>query len=377
MAGKVWKVVQWGIAAFMFLLGLVFILYPGGIVSGLLFIALGVLISPLRKKIFALLPEKFQSKIIAIVAGVVLTIGGFAAVPSTQTDAQLADSMEEQVSERSVVMEEADEEEIAEETEKVADENNIKSLAFSSDRDIELLEGKNNSSHYVKAMVNDKDSFSENDVTFVSADPEIATIEFSKTALSNYLYFTVTGVSAGETEVYAVSKDGTVESEHKKVTVKVDEEKLVKEKEEAEKKAAEEEKKAEEAKQAKEQAEVEKSKKAEAEQTNTTDTVAAAEAAAPVAEAAVAEAPTTETPSENEAVGGNGGGGNSDNFNKYDNPEQQQTEATYVLNTSTLKFHYPSCKDVKRISPENYGTSSASRDELIGQGYSACGHCKP
>lgn len=69
--------------------------------------------------------------------------------------------------------------------------------------------------------------------------------------------------------------------------------------------------------------------------------------------------------------------GNADNFDTYDNPEQQQTEATYVLNTSSMKFHYPSCKSVKKIAPKNYATSSASRDELISQGYDPCGNCNP
>ena len=55
----------------------------------------------------------------------------------------------------------------------------------------------------------------------------------------------------------------------------------------------------------------------------------------------------------------------------------QQTEASYVLNTNTKKFHYPSCKDVKKIKPENYETSSLSRDDIIAQGYSSCGHCHP
>lgn len=81
---------------------------------------------------------------------------------------------------------------------------------------------------------------------------------------------------------------------------------------------------------------------------------------------------------ESEAKTSSGGSaGNGDNFNTYDSPEQQQTEATYVLNTSTMKFHYPSCKSVKKISPDNYATSSASRDELISQGYDPCGNCKP
>ena len=69
--------------------------------------------------------------------------------------------------------------------------------------------------------------------------------------------------------------------------------------------------------------------------------------------------------------------GNADHFDTYDNPEQQQTDATYVLNNNTMKYHYPSCKSVKKISPDNYGTSSANRDELISQGYEPCGNCKP
>ncbi|MCR5727366.1 MAG: hypothetical protein K6G24_07860 [Lachnospiraceae bacterium] len=63
------------------------------------------------------------------------------------------------------------------------------------------------------------------------------------------------------------------------------------------------------------------------------------------------------------------------NFNKYDNEEQQNTSDAYVLNTSTLKIHYPNCSDVKKISPDNYSTSNESIDELRSQGYTLCGHC--
>ena len=65
------------------------------------------------------------------------------------------------------------------------------------------------------------------------------------------------------------------------------------------------------------------------------------------------------------------------NFNAYDNPEQQQTTSSYVLNTNTMKFHYPTCRDVKKIAPHNYSTYDGTRDGAIGQGYSPCGHCKP
>lgn len=69
--------------------------------------------------------------------------------------------------------------------------------------------------------------------------------------------------------------------------------------------------------------------------------------------------------------------GRDNNFNTYDNESQQQTKETYVLNTNTRKFHYPSCKSVKKIAPKNYSTSSKSRDELISLGYDPCGICKP
>ncbi len=68
---------------------------------------------------------------------------------------------------------------------------------------------------------------------------------------------------------------------------------------------------------------------------------------------------------------------NENNFNTYNTPEQHQTIDTYVLNTNPdrMKIHYPTCRDVKKISPENYSTSSLSISELYAQGYTTCGHC--
>ena len=67
----------------------------------------------------------------------------------------------------------------------------------------------------------------------------------------------------------------------------------------------------------------------------------------------------------------------SNNFDTYDNAEQQQITDSYVLNTNTQKFHYPSCESVKKIAPQNYATSNNTRDELIAQGYQPCGICSP
>ncbi len=49
----------------------------------------------------------------------------------------------------------------------------------------------------------------------------------------------------------------------------------------------------------------------------------------------------------------------------------------YVLNTSSKKFHFPSCSSVSKIKAENKQTSSAPRDTLIADGYSPCGSCNP
>ena len=50
---------------------------------------------------------------------------------------------------------------------------------------------------------------------------------------------------------------------------------------------------------------------------------------------------------------------------------------TYVLNTNTKKFHYPTCSSVSRMSEKNKQTVSESRDDIISQGYSPCGNCNP
>ena len=53
------------------------------------------------------------------------------------------------------------------------------------------------------------------------------------------------------------------------------------------------------------------------------------------------------------------------------------TDARYVLNTDSMKFHYPSCSSAEKISAENYAESNSDRETLINQGYSPCGNCHP
>ena len=64
---------------------------------------------------------------------------------------------------------------------------------------------------------------------------------------------------------------------------------------------------------------------------------------------------------------------NVNNFDTYNNLEQQNTEMTYVLNT--MKIHYPGCRYVPKIAPENYATSNLDIATLQTQGYSTCGVC--
>ena len=87
-------------------------------------------------------------------------------------------------------------------------------------------------------------------------------------------------------------------------------------------------------------------------------------------------APEPVNPPQNSAATPNpSDSGNGSNFNTYDNAAQQQTNASYVLNTNSHKIHYPTCRSVPKIAPQNYATSNSSVDELIAQGYSTCGNC--
>lgn len=60
-------------------------------------------------------------------------------------------------------------------------------------------------------------------------------------------------------------------------------------------------------------------------------------------------------------------------------PDQKEepVSKTYVLNTSTMRFHNPGCSSVKDIKDYNKETFTGSRDDLIAQGYKSCGRCHP
>ena len=65
-------------------------------------------------------------------------------------------------------------------------------------------------------------------------------------------------------------------------------------------------------------------------------------------------------------------------------PEKQEpatgseaSQADYILNTSTKKFHYPTCSSVNDMKEKNKQEFFGTRDEAISNGYSPCGRCKP
>lgn len=61
-------------------------------------------------------------------------------------------------------------------------------------------------------------------------------------------------------------------------------------------------------------------------------------------------------------------------------PEEQppvSTGTTYVLNTNTKKFHYPSCSSVGQMSAKNRQDYTGTRDEVIAMGYDPCKRCNP
>jgi len=62
---------------------------------------------------------------------------------------------------------------------------------------------------------------------------------------------------------------------------------------------------------------------------------------------------------------------------KTDLETENEGIGTYILNTNTHKFHYPNCRSVDDMKEKNKQEETASRDEIIAQGYDPCGNCNP
>lgn len=59
-------------------------------------------------------------------------------------------------------------------------------------------------------------------------------------------------------------------------------------------------------------------------------------------------------------------------------PIPQETQGTtYVLNTNTMKFHYPTCSSVDDMKEKNKQIYIGNREDIINMGYVPCKRCNP
>lgn len=58
-------------------------------------------------------------------------------------------------------------------------------------------------------------------------------------------------------------------------------------------------------------------------------------------------------------------------------PEDFEEGQTYILNTSTMKFHYKWCSSVDEIRASNKMEVKATRSTVVSRGYTACKRCSP
>ena len=56
---------------------------------------------------------------------------------------------------------------------------------------------------------------------------------------------------------------------------------------------------------------------------------------------------------------------------------QESQGITYVLNTNTMKFHYPSCSSVDQMKEKNKEIYTGNREDIINMGYMPCKRCNP
>ena len=97
---------------------------------------------------------------------------------------------------------------------------------------------------------------------------------------------------------------------------------------------------------------------------------------------------TNNTTSKGDAENGqsnraNNATGSSDATNPSNGADSEEGSDTsygsqeYVLNTKSMKFHRPTCSSVNDIADNNKQEATATRDELISEGYSPCKQCNP
>lgn len=191
-------------------------------------------------------------------------------------------------------------------------------------------------------------TLSDNDIAELDYEDGKATISFKKAGTAKLTFTANDSIDSNTTTITVTDKKAEEEAQK----AKEEKERLAAEKAKKEEEKA---KKEEEEKAAKEKAEQEAKAKADAE----------AQAAAEAQKQAEADAAAKQAEQERIAA------------EQQTAATQQPQTSSYVVNTNTGKFHSPSCRDVNKIKPENYWAYDGTRDDLINQGYSPCGHCNP
>ena len=79
----------------------------------------------------------------------------------------------------------------------------------------------------------------------------------------------------------------------------------------------------------------------------------------------------------NYATGDNALNGEGLPENDTNTDTSSKNDVDYVLNTGTKKIHYPSCSSAVSMKEENRREYRGNIGELLSQGYSVCGICKP
>lgn len=192
-------------------------------------------------------------------------------------------------------------------------------------------------------------TLSDNDIAELDYEDGKATISFKKAGTAKLTFTANDSIDSNTTTITVTDKKAEEEAQK----AKEEKERLAAEK--AKKEEEEKAKKEEEEKAAKEKTEQEAKAKADAE----------AQAAAEAQKQAEADAAAKQAEQERIAA------------EQQTAAAQQPQTSSYVVNTNTGKFHSPSCRDVNKIKPENYWAYDGTRDDLINQGYSPCGHCNP
>ena len=92
--------------------------------------------------------------------------------------------------------------------------SNLKFATLTSPLDLKV--GKTRTGYFSVDAVG---SFSIDDIEFYTSDANVATFEYDKTTLETCIYYTITGVSAGECVIYAKAKSGEAKTDEIKVVV--------------------------------------------------------------------------------------------------------------------------------------------------------------